>query len=143
MRKLSILRKVLSGSFVLFVLWGLGPIILELFTKSKSADTIGLTILLLSITLIALFSLSLWLPSEKINTSALIKWMTIVLFILASIAIFIFVYSSWMLLVVFLAVDYVWIRRLIKGEMKTVINLTSLTVVSFLLAIYLFFVLVV
>ena len=143
MRKLSILRKVLSSSFVLFVLWGLGPIILELFAKSKSADTIGLTILLLLITLIALFSLTLWLSSEKINTSAFIKWMTIALFILASIAIFIFVYSSWKLLVVFLAVDYVWIRRLIKGEMKTVINLTSLTVVSFLLAIDLFFALIV
>jgi uncharacterized membrane protein YwzB len=133
---------VLSGSFILFVLWGLGPILLELFTKSKDSNSIALLILLLSITVIALFSVTLWLPTEKVNGSPFIKWMTIALFILASLAILIFVYSSWVLLVVFLAVDFVWMKRLIKGETKTQLNLTSVTVVAFLLSMYLFFALV-
>lgn len=136
MRKQRVFGKVLSSIFVLFQLWSLGPILLELVVKSKSADDLGLLVLLTLLIVTGLFSLALWLPTDRLNNSTLVKWVTILLFILVSVAVFLFVYSSWVLLVIFLAVDYAWFKRLIQGKMNTWLNLTLLTIISFLLSIY-------
>lgn len=138
MDKSSVVRKLLAVIYASFCIWFFGPILMELFSEPPEGDEVGLAILLCVLIAISFASLGLWLTPEKLKTSKRFTWIIAFEIVLIGIIIFLFTYSSWLLLVTTLAVFYIWIKRLIKRKNSNVVNLTWISVLSLLISVYVF-----
>ena len=137
------LQRILSVIYISFCIWFLGPILIELFSEPPEGDEVGLAILLTVLCAISVSSIGLWFKPEKLNQSILFKWLIAIEILLLGIAVFLFVYSSWILLVAALAIFYIWIRRLVKRQITNLSNLTWISLFGLVMSVYVFFQLVV
>lgn len=139
MKTKEVLRRLLSVLFVGFSVWFLGPILIELFGEPPEGDEIGLLMLLVVLLLGSFVSLGLFLNYEKLNDSTVLKWVIIIEILLVGVLVFLFTYSSWILLVATLTIFYVWIKRMVKRKTTNLFNLTWISILSLFVAVYVFF----
>jgi hypothetical protein len=137
--KVRTLSKILCTLYISFALWFLLPILVELLSEPPEGDEIGLLVLLSVLFFGSFLSIGLWFKEDRLNDSTFFKWSTILLICLVGILVFLFTYSTWMLLVSSLAVFYLWIKRIVQRKITILSNLTWISLLSLGLSIYVFF----
>ncbi len=138
MNSINIFRKALSTIYVVFCLWFLGPICIELMGEPPEGDEIGLLAMLVLLISGSLLSVGLWLKPEKLNKLTIITWLIGLHTALLGVIVFLFAYSSWILLVATLAVFYVWLKRIFQRKSDAVQNLTWLAILGLVISIFVF-----
>jgi len=132
----NILRKILSTTYVVFTLWFLGPICIELMAEPPEGDEVGLLAMLLLLISGSVLTLALWLKPEKLNQRVAVKWIIGLHILLLAILVLLFAYSSWILLVSSLAIFYVWLKRIFQRKSNSVQNLTWLAILGFIVSLF-------
>ncbi len=106
--------------------------------EPPEGDEIGLLAMLVLLISGSLLSVGLWLKPEKLNKLTIITWLIGLHTALLGVIVFLFAYSSWILLVATLAVFYVWLKRIFQRKSNAVQNLTWLAILGLVVSIFVF-----